>query len=203
MAQRQSAASNSSLGYKFMSQAQSQIPGQQQAQGGQAAAFSLLRPFTRSPKLLNLLNTCLLFLTLLDLFQKTYTLTQPFHLLISSPHLSCCNNVSAWPCPHRQAKDRTVNPSILFPKHFLLFIAIIPHITKLHFKFTLIPPPLSLCFYRSEKAILDFLSSQGYSQSFQALQAESNNSDFTPNPNDRHHNLLAKKWTSVIRLQKK
>ncbi|PWA03219.1 hypothetical protein BB558_000629 [Smittium angustum] len=54
-----------------------------------------------------------------------------------------------------------------------------------------------------EKAILDFLSNQGYTNSFLALQAESNNSDFTPSPTDRHHNLLAKKWTSVIRLQKK
>ncbi|PVU88556.1 hypothetical protein BB561_005783 [Smittium simulii] len=54
-----------------------------------------------------------------------------------------------------------------------------------------------------EKAILDFFSNQGYTESFNIFQKESNNQDFTSSQTDRYHNLLAKKWTSVIRLQKK
>ncbi|PVU94695.1 hypothetical protein BB560_005918 [Smittium megazygosporum] len=54
-----------------------------------------------------------------------------------------------------------------------------------------------------QKSILDFLFTNGYTQSFEAFQSESNLKNFEPTESDRHHNLLAKKWTSVIRLQKK
>ncbi|KAJ1999114.1 Lissencephaly-1 [Coemansia thaxteri] len=53
------------------------------------------------------------------------------------------------------------------------------------------------------KSILDFMHTQGYADSASAFARESGNPDFAPDPADRHHNLLAKKWTSVIRLQKK
>ncbi|KAJ2800790.1 Lissencephaly-1 [Coemansia guatemalensis] len=54
-----------------------------------------------------------------------------------------------------------------------------------------------------QKAMLDFMQSQGYTESFAAFARETDNEGFVVEANDRHHNLLAKKWTSVIRLQKK
>ncbi|KAJ2376762.1 hypothetical protein IW150_001785 [Coemansia sp. RSA 2607] len=54
-----------------------------------------------------------------------------------------------------------------------------------------------------QKAILDFMHTRGYTESAQAFARETDNEGFTADPNDRHHNLLAKKWTSVIRLQRK
>ncbi|KAJ1957293.1 Lissencephaly-1 [Dipsacomyces acuminosporus] len=54
-----------------------------------------------------------------------------------------------------------------------------------------------------QKAILDFMQTQGYTESFQVFAKETDNEGFKPDAKDRHHNLLAKKWTSVIRLQKK
>lgn len=53
------------------------------------------------------------------------------------------------------------------------------------------------------KAILDYLSASGFNESFQALRKESRNQDFTPGPQQKSTGLLEKKWTSVIRLQKK
>ncbi|KAI1302129.1 protein with putative role during mitosis [Mortierella claussenii] len=53
------------------------------------------------------------------------------------------------------------------------------------------------------KAILDYLSASGYTESFQVLRNETNNQDFTPGPKQKSAGLLEKKWTSVIRLQKK
>ncbi|CAO3694905.1 unnamed protein product [Umbelopsis ramanniana] len=53
------------------------------------------------------------------------------------------------------------------------------------------------------KAILDYLSASGFHDSFAALKAESLNDDFVPDPKQKYAGLLEKKWTSVIRLQKK
>ncbi|KAJ1759596.1 Lissencephaly-1 [Coemansia sp. RSA 2523] len=54
-----------------------------------------------------------------------------------------------------------------------------------------------------QKAILDFMHTQGYAESLEVFARESGNDGFVADSKDRHHNLLAKKWTSVIRLQKK
>ncbi|KAF9897747.1 protein with putative role during mitosis [Lobosporangium transversale] len=51
------------------------------------------------------------------------------------------------------------------------------------------------------KAILDYLSASGFTQSFQMLRTETHNQDFTPTP--KSAGLLEKKWTSTIRMQKK
>ncbi|KAF9361056.1 protein with putative role during mitosis [Mortierella sp. AD094] len=53
------------------------------------------------------------------------------------------------------------------------------------------------------KAILDYLSASGFTESFQTFRNESRNQDFTPGPKQKWSGLLEKKWTSVIRLQKK
>ncbi|KAF9964641.1 protein with putative role during mitosis, partial [Mortierella alpina] len=53
------------------------------------------------------------------------------------------------------------------------------------------------------KAILDYLSASGFSESFQTLRNETKNQDFIPGPTHTSAGLLEKKWTSVIRLQKK
>lgn len=55
----------------------------------------------------------------------------------------------------------------------------------------------------SHKAILDYLSASGFNQAFTALKTESENNDFVPDPKQKYAGLLEKKWTSVIRLQKK
>jgi len=52
-------------------------------------------------------------------------------------------------------------------------------------------------------AILDFLCTMGYKESYEALKRDSNNADFEPDPKSKYNGLLEKKWTSVIRLQKK
>ncbi|KAJ2594863.1 Lissencephaly-1 [Coemansia sp. RSA 1722] len=54
-----------------------------------------------------------------------------------------------------------------------------------------------------QKAMLDFMQTQGYAESAQVFARETDNEGFAADPKDRHHNLLAKKWTSVIRLQRK
>src|ERR1700731_208305 len=59
---------------------------------------------------------------------------------------------------------------------------------------------ITLC---RHKAILDYLSASGFHDSFTALKAESLNDDFVPDPKQKYAGLLEKKWTSVIRLQKK
>ncbi|CAB5364318.1 unnamed protein product [Rhizophagus irregularis] len=53
------------------------------------------------------------------------------------------------------------------------------------------------------KAILDYLHSNGYTTAFDSLKAESKQDDFNPDPKQKYAGLLEKKWTSVIRLQKK
>lgn len=54
-----------------------------------------------------------------------------------------------------------------------------------------------------QKSILDFMQTQGYTESFIQFAKETGNEGFVADPKDRYHNLLPKKWTSVIRLQKK
>ncbi|CEI94844.1 Putative Nuclear distribution protein PAC1 [Rhizopus microsporus] len=53
------------------------------------------------------------------------------------------------------------------------------------------------------KAILDYLNSSGFTESFMTLKSETHNEDFVPDPKQKYAGLLEKKWTSVIRLQKK
>ncbi|KAI8993125.1 dynein regulator [Pilobolus umbonatus] len=53
------------------------------------------------------------------------------------------------------------------------------------------------------KAILDYLNACGFNQAFVALKSESENEEFVPDPKQKYSGLLEKKWTSVIRLQKK
>ena len=52
------------------------------------------------------------------------------------------------------------------------------------------------------KSILEYLHTQNFTEAFNALQAEAN-VDYTPDPKSKYSQLLEKKWTSVIRLQKK
>lgn len=54
----------------------------------------------------------------------------------------------------------------------------------------------------SHKSILDYFHAQGLTESYQALLKESK-VDFVPEPKTKYSGLLEKKWTSVIRLQKK
>ncbi|KAI8637199.1 Lissencephaly-1-like protein B [Parasitella parasitica] len=53
------------------------------------------------------------------------------------------------------------------------------------------------------KAILDYLNTCGFNQAFLALKNETENDDFVPDSKQKYAGLLEKKWTSVIRLQKK
>jgi hypothetical protein len=55
----------------------------------------------------------------------------------------------------------------------------------------------------SHKSILDYLHNSGLSASYDALRSETHHDDFNPDPKSKHAGLLEKKWTSVIRLQKK
>jgi hypothetical protein len=57
--------------------------------------------------------------------------------------------------------------------------------------------------FNRHKAILDYLSSSGFTESFNALKSETHNEDFCSDPKQKYSGLLEKKWTSVIRLQKK
>lgn len=61
---------------------------------------------------------------------------------------------------------------------------------------------IQLFFYR-HKAILDYLNASGFSESFDTLKNETHITDFVPDPKQKYAGLLEKKWTSVIRLQKK
>ncbi len=52
------------------------------------------------------------------------------------------------------------------------------------------------------KSILDYLKSQNLYESFNALKAETG-IDYIPDPKAKYTGLLEKKWTIVVRLQKK
>ncbi|CAJ0745305.1 16592_t:CDS:2 [Entrophospora sp. SA101] len=53
------------------------------------------------------------------------------------------------------------------------------------------------------KAILDYLYANGFAESFNLLKIEAQQNDFNSDPKQKYAGLLEKKWTSVIRLQKK
>ncbi|TDL24956.1 dynein regulator [Rickenella mellea] len=52
------------------------------------------------------------------------------------------------------------------------------------------------------KSILDYLHSQNLTEAYNVLKSQTG-LDFTPDPKAKYAGLLEKKWTSVIRLQKK
>ncbi|KIO34823.1 hypothetical protein M407DRAFT_63897 [Tulasnella calospora MUT 4182] len=52
------------------------------------------------------------------------------------------------------------------------------------------------------RSILDYLHSQNFTEAFNVLQSECG-IQYTPDPKAKYNGLLEKKWTSVIRLQKK
>lgn len=53
------------------------------------------------------------------------------------------------------------------------------------------------------KSILDYLQTNGYTETLSAFKGEAHLPDFQPDPKAKWSGLLEKKWTSVIRLQKK
>lgn len=50
--------------------------------------------------------------------------------------------------------------------------------------------------------MLDYLYANSYMSAFNALKADAG-TEYTPDPKAKYTGLLEKKWTSVIRLQKK
>lgn len=54
----------------------------------------------------------------------------------------------------------------------------------------------------SHRSILEYLHSNGFTDSFKSLASETG-INHTPDPKSKYNGLLEKKWTSVIRLQKK
>lgn len=61
----------------------------------------------------------------------------------------------------------------------------------------------SFQFHHRHKSLLDYLLSQGFNASYQALKEEAGQDGFVSDPKAKYSGLLEKKWTSVIRLQKK
>lgn len=53
------------------------------------------------------------------------------------------------------------------------------------------------------KSILDYLETNGYTETLSVFKGEAHLPDFQPDPKAKWSGLLEKKWTSVIRLQKK
>ncbi|CBQ73553.1 probable platelet-activating factor acetylhydrolase ib alpha subunit [Sporisorium reilianum SRZ2] len=53
------------------------------------------------------------------------------------------------------------------------------------------------------KSILDYFKTNGLNDSYQTLMREAGQDGFVPDPKAKYAGLLEKKWTSVIRLQKK
>ncbi|SNX85078.1 probable platelet-activating factor acetylhydrolase ib alpha subunit [Melanopsichium pennsylvanicum] len=53
------------------------------------------------------------------------------------------------------------------------------------------------------KSILDYLRTNNLHSSYAALAAETGLTEFTPDPKAKYAGLLERKWTSVVRLQKK
>ncbi|BGO89457.1 hypothetical protein NBRC10512v2_001415 [Rhodotorula toruloides] len=53
------------------------------------------------------------------------------------------------------------------------------------------------------KSILDYLHTNGFTETLNAFKAEAKQEDFQPDGKAKWSGLLEKKWTSVIRLQKK
>lgn len=61
---------------------------------------------------------------------------------------------------------------------------------------------VSFIFFR-HKSLLDYLQTQGFSATYEALQQEAGQEGFVPDPKAKYAGLLERKWTSVIRMQKK
>lgn len=53
------------------------------------------------------------------------------------------------------------------------------------------------------KSLLDYLNTNGFHETVAAFKQESGQAEFQPDPKAKWSGLLEKKWTSVIRLQKK
>ncbi|KAH9847562.1 WD40-repeat-containing domain protein [Lenzites betulinus] len=53
------------------------------------------------------------------------------------------------------------------------------------------------------QAMLDYLHSAGFNKTYEQFKEESSQSDYLPDATSKTSGLLVKKWTSVIRLQKK
>lgn len=68
-------------------------------------------------------------------------------------------------------------------------------VPKLSYHTKLIP-----CLRSRHKAVLDYLYANNFHKSYDALKEETG---LNPDPNAQYNGLLEKKWTSVIRLQKK
>lgn len=50
--------------------------------------------------------------------------------------------------------------------------------------------------------MLDYLHANNFTEAYKALKADAG-TEYTPDPKAKYTGLLEKKWTSVIRLQKK
>lgn len=55
---------------------------------------------------------------------------------------------------------------------------------------------------QSQKSILEYLHANNFVDAFNALKSDTG-VEYTPDPKGKYVGLLEKKWTSVIRLQKK
>ena len=51
--------------------------------------------------------------------------------------------------------------------------------------------------------MLEYLHTNNFTSVYNALKEEASVSEYTPDPKTKYAGLLEKKWTSVIRLQKK
>ena len=54
----------------------------------------------------------------------------------------------------------------------------------------------------SHKSVLEYLHANNFTDAFNSLKSDTG-LDYTPDPKSKYAGLLEKKWTSVIRLQKK
>lgn len=67
----------------------------------------------------------------------------------------------------------------------------------------ILTPAFRLSHTRSHKSLLDYFQTQGFTGAFEALQKEAGQDGFVADPKAKVSGLLERKWTSVIRLQKK
>lgn len=51
--------------------------------------------------------------------------------------------------------------------------------------------------------MLDYLRTAGFTEAYEALKRDAGLEDFTVDPSAKYAGLLSRKWTSVVRLQKK
>jgi hypothetical protein len=67
---------------------------------------------------------------------------------------------------------------------------------------TLSSPLLTPQSFTSHKSMLDYLYANNFTAAYNSLKADAG-TEYTPDPKAKYAGLLEKKWTSVIRLQKK